>query len=347
MTEVTSNASGTQSRVAEGIFCIELGLLFFVAQDGLMKAMLGTHTVWTLIFARAVMSILILAPIVYFKGPPNRLITPLWPWHLTRAVLFTLGFTLFYSAFPFMGLAEVVAIFFAAPLITAIVAALWLKETIGPHRMAALMIGFVGVVVAMNPTSDTFQWVAIFPLICAATYAISQVMVRKIGDRETTLTIGLYTIAMSGALILPLGWGLNQIFEFGTEFQHLRWDWPGFDATTLLPLALLGTIGMIAYLLVSRAYQITSASLIAPFDYTYVPIAALMAYFLWDEVPNWSTLAGMALIVASGLYIGYREIRASNLHKEDPIVAESTFAPGNPMAPLSLGAESNEGQRDV
>ena len=74
-----------------------------------------------------------------------------------------------------------------------------------------------------------------------------------------------------------------------------------------------------------------NASLVAPFDYTYLPFAALMAYALWDEIPPANTLIGMALIVGSGLYLGYRELRAGRDTPEPAIVAEGVFVPGSPL----------------
>jgi drug/metabolite transporter (DMT)-like permease len=207
MSLLAPDSPGLPSRALHGILCVEIGTLFFVAQDAMMKSMLALYPIWTLIFARSVMSVLVLLPLVVVLGGPHRLLTPLWPLHLARAALFTTGFTLFYAAFPFMGLAEVTTIFFAAPLITALMAALWLKETIGPHRLGALVVGFAGVLIAMNPTGDAFTWIAILPLLCAVTYAASQIIARRIGDRESTLTVGLYTLGFSGLMILPMGWG--------------------------------------------------------------------------------------------------------------------------------------------
>ena len=131
-----------------------------------MKSLLGEFTVWMLILTRSVIAVLVLVPTILYLGRPHRLFSPLWPLHLARAVLFAFGFSLFYAAFPFMGLAEVTTIFFAAPLMTALLAAIFLDETIGRHRIGALVAGFAGVLVAMNPTGDAFRWVAILPLIC-------------------------------------------------------------------------------------------------------------------------------------------------------------------------------------
>lgn len=313
-----------------------LGMFLFVGQDVLMKGLLGEYPVWMLIFSRSVVAIIVLTPLVMILGAPHRLLTPLWPWHLLRAFLFASGFALFYAAFPFMNFAVVTTIFFAAPLMTALLASLFLGERIGLPRMGALLVGFAGVIIAMNPTGEAFQWVAIMPLICALTYAVSQIIVRKIGEQESTLTIGLYTIAFSGVMIGPMGWLVNQMITFGPEAAHLRSDWPMPTGDGFLWLAILGAVGMVGYLLVSRAYQIASPSVVAPFDYTYLPFATLIGYVLWDEIPEATTLIGMGLIIASGVFIGYRELIAIRTTDQPPPTAEATFAPGNPAAPLAL-----------
>lgn len=319
------------SRALAGIACVLSGMVLFVAQDAMMKTLLQTHPIWLLIFARATMSVLILLPAIALLGGPHRLRSPLWRLHLVRAFLFAFGFTLFYAAFPFMGLAEVSTIFFSAPLITGLLAAVWLRETIGPHRTGALIAGFVGVVIAMNPFGEGFRWIAVLPLICAATYAVSQILARKIGERESSLTVGLYTLAFSGLLIVPMGGIFNRFVDAGPDFPHLGWFLPATWAGDIWLLALLGITGMAAWILTTRAYQVANASLIAPFDYSYLPLAAVLAYFLWDEVPPANTLVGMGLIVASGLYLAFRELRAARRGGDTAVVAETVFAPGNPI----------------
>jgi hypothetical protein len=97
---------------------------------------------------------------------------------------------------------------------------------------------------------------------------------------------------------------------------------------------------MLGYMLLSRAYQIAHASLIAPFDYTYLPFATAMAYLLWDEVPASNTLIGMVLIVASGIYLGYREIIAARRVVEPAPTAEAVFVPGSPAGALAHLADT-------
>lgn len=330
MATLLDAAARPRSRTIAGIACIEIGMLLFVCQDGLMKSLLGEFTLWTLMLARTLVAVLVLTPLILVLGAPHRLLTPLWPLHLARASLFAFGFSMFYTAFPFMGLAALTTIFFSAPLFTALLAAVFLGETIGVHRIGCLMVGFAGVVIAMNPSAETFQWVALLPFACAMSYATSQVLARRIGERETSLTMGLYTIVFAGVLIVPLGYMVNLAFDPGPEFRHIRWDWQFPDPERIAILALLGVIGMAGYIMLSRAYQIANASLIAPFDYTYLPLATAMAWLVWGEVPSLHTVAGMALIVGSGLYLGYREVMQTRRRIDPPPTAEAVFVPGSP-----------------
>ncbi len=334
---VQAMPAGAASRTAEGITCVIIGMLFFVGQDVLMKNLLGQYSIWILFAARAIITVLVLTPVILILAGPHKLLTPFWPLHFVRAFLFVTGFTLFYAAFPFMGLAEVSTIFFSAPLFTALLAVILLGEKVGPHRVAALGLGFLGVIIAMNPASGEFKPIAVLPLLCAISYAVSQIIARQIGERESTLTMSLYTIAFGGLLVVPFGGLLDVYFGLGEKLPHLRWQWflPTWNEfQLLLPL---GLVGMAGYLFLSRAYQVANASLVAPFDYVYLPAAAVLAYVLWGEVPHQSTIVGMVLIVSSGLYFGYREVKTASLSTDAPMVAEAVFVPNNPMpstAPL-------------
>lgn len=323
-------APAQTSRAAEGVFCVLFGMWFFVGQDVLVKGLLGAQPLWMLIFARACISVVVLAPMILWLGGKHRFYTALWPIHFVRALLFTGGFAMFYAAFPFMGLAEVSTIFFSAPLFTAFLAAFFLGERMGLHRIGALIVGFIGVVVAMAPGQGSFQWVALLPLFCAVFYAASMVLTRRVGEGESSLTMSLWTIGFSGVLIWPLGWLVNALVPFGPEFHHLRFEFVVPEGSQLLWLSLLGFVGMAGYILLNRAYQVASASLIAPFDYAYLPFAAIAAWFLWGETPGMETLAGMFLIVGAGLYLGYRELRAARRAREPAPVGETVFATGVP-----------------
>jgi drug/metabolite transporter (DMT)-like permease len=320
-------------RAVEGIACICIGMFFFVGQDVIMKELLGLYALWELLIVRSVITSLVLVPTIILLGAPHRIFTPFWPLHITRALLFAVGFSCFYAAFPFMTLASVSTIFFASPLITSVFAMLFLGERVGVYRASALIIGFSGVVIALNPGGDSFQWVAILPLICAFTYAASQTVLRKIGEQETTLTTGTYTIIFAGLFILPSAYGLNEIFGLGDIAPHLRWEWQGPTSASVVQLVGLGGVGIIGYFLLCRAYQVAEAGLVAPFEYIYLPIAALIGFVFWNEVPKFQTLVGMFLITGSGLFVGYREAKSSQRLQTPAPTAEASFVPGNPVPP--------------
>jgi drug/metabolite transporter (DMT)-like permease len=328
LSTVVTTSVAPASRTAQGIAAIMLGMTLFVFQDAMMKSLLGDFSIWPLLLVRAVVCSLVMVPLILYLGPPHRILSPLWPLHVTRALLFAFGFSLFYAAFPFMTLAAVTTIFFAAPLITAVLASVFLKERIGIHRISALVLGFVGVIIAMKPGADSFQWISVLPLICAFSYATSQMLARRIGDRDTAMVAGAYTIILAGLIVLPIGWLLNLLFDIGAQAAHLRWSWDAFTLGMLPWLALLGALGMVGWTLLSRAYQIADVGAVAPFEYAYLPMAATLGYVAFDEVPAWNTLAGMALIIVSGIYIAYREI-VNARHSIMP-TAEASFAPGNP-----------------
>ena len=197
----------------------------------------------------------------------------------------------------------------------------------------------------MNPTGTAFKAVSLLPLGCALTYAVSQVLARKIGERDTSLTMGLYTIVLAGAFVLPIGYAVDLAFAPGEAFRHLRWEWQWPAADMLPTLGLMGAVGMAGYMLLSRAYQIADASLIAPFDYSYLPVAALMGYVFWGETPGWHTLTGMVLIIGSGLYLGYRELRQSRQASAPVPTGETAFVPGSPADALPYSADSRSGRR--
>ena len=298
------------SRNLQGIACVLLGMAMFVIQDVMMKALITQYPLWMLMTSRAVVGLVVLIPVIAALGGPHRLITPLWPLHLARAALLTVAFSVFYAVFPFMGLAEVSTIFFAAPLIIALMAWGFLGEQIGPHRILALVVGFAGVLVALNPTGAAFRAISLLPLLSAIGYAAAQVLARRIGDRDSPLTVGLYTVGAMIVLVPLTGAVLSAIVPDIAETRHLQWQWYLPQGAGLVQIALLGMIGVVGLILLSRAYQIANAGLVAPFDYTYLPMATAIAYLLWGEVPGLSTQIGMSMIIAGGLYLGYREMRA-------------------------------------
>ena len=332
---LTTSPTRAPSRTLTGIACVVIGMSFFAIQDALMKDYLPSYSIWFLLFLRSCMAVVVLVPLILLVGGPCMLRTQLMHIHCLRGALFAIGFAIFYMAFPFMGLAEATTIFFSAPLIIALMAVFFLGERIGPHRAGALTIGFLGVLIAINPISSfsggAFSWVALLPLLSAVLYAASQILARHVGDRESSLTVGLYTLVWSGPVVLAMGFLINQIFTFGPEFSHMTWRFPVVPAADVIALLGRCASGLVGYVLLSRAYQVAEPSKISLFDYSYLPIATTMAWVIWAEVPPLNTMIGMVLVILSGIYIGIREMRQSSDDSDPAPVSETPTAPGNPL----------------
>ena len=255
-----------------------------------MKFLLGDFPIWPLLLVRAVICSLVLVPLILYLGPPHRLLTPLWPLHVARALLFAFGFSLYYAAFPFMTLAAVTTIFFAAPLLTALFAAVFLKERIGVHRISALVLGFVGVIVAMKPGADSFQWVSMLPLICACSFATSQILARRIGDpRHRDGRWHLYDHSRR-ADRAAAGMGAERAVQYR---PHKPRTCAG--AGTLLPSVSCPGCSCWAPSAWSAGpccpglTRSPIVGAVAPFEYAYLPMAASLGYVAFDEIPALNT----------------------------------------------------------
>jgi len=214
--------------------------------------------------------------------------------HLGRSVIGLGGMVCGFSAVALLPLVDATALSFTAPLFMTGLAFLFLKERIGPHRWAAVAVGFAGVVIMVHPDPANMAGVgtllALFGALCAAGAMIA---IRQIVDTEPGPTIVFYfTLAGAalGLLSLPFGWSIPNLATLGV-------------------LILGGVVGGTGQLLLTEALRRAPVAVVAPFDYTQLVWASLIGYLVWDEPPRSATLVGAAVVAASGIYILYREMR--------------------------------------
>ena len=202
------------------------------------------------------------------------------------------------SAFYFLGLLTVAlptasAIAFAGPLIVTALSVPMLGEKVGPRRWTAVIVGFAGALLIIRPGTDVMQWGAVLVLLDALCYAVYQILSRKVGSTDpaaVSITLaGLGGLAIS-TMILPF----SPLVLPATLF-----DW--------LVFAGVGIFGLVGHYFVIKAVQWGSASLCAPMGYGELIGSTLLGYLFFAEFPDLATWIGAAVIVASGLYITYRE----------------------------------------
>ncbi|MGV3553024.1 DMT family transporter [Rhizobium sp.] len=224
------------------------------------------------------------------------------PWmNLLRGVLHAAATLLFFTAVKYMPLADVFAIYFVEPFMLTALSALFLGEKVGWRRWLAIVIGFGGAMIVIQPSFAIFGVMSLLPVACAFLFALYLFMNRAIGDDDDPLAMqtvsGLGgTIFMAAALLV--GNGLGQA-DFAVSLPD---SW--FSLGLLL---ILGGLSAYGHLLVLRAFRLAPVSILAPFQYFEIISATILGFMLFGDFPTPSKWLGVAIIVGSGLYIIWRE----------------------------------------
>lgn len=215
--------------------------------------------------------------------------------HFWRGVISTVSMTLGFLAFHLMPLADAVAISFMSPLVVTALSVPMLGERVGVHRWSAVVVGFCGVLVIVNPGVGLLNLGVGVAIAAAAIAAVATITIRQLGRQDPPLAIVFYfTLFSTLFTALPL---------------PLLWETPsGSDWVLLL---LMGTTGGVGQYFMTRAYCLAPAAVISPFNYAGLLWAALAGWLLWGDVLKPHVLVGSAIVIASGLYILYRETRKS------------------------------------
>ena len=208
-----------------------------------------------------------------------------------RGLLLILESAVFMLAFSLMPLADVHAIAAVAPLLVVALSVPILGEVVGPRRWAAVMIGFIGVLMIVRPGLVTLQPAVLVAILGAAMWGLYQVLVRLCARTDRAETTSLWT-----ALV-----GLGATTLVGPAF----WIWP--DAQGWAMLAAIALLGAFAHIALIRALGLSQPSLLQPYNYSLFVWAIVVGYLLFGDVPDGWTLAGAAVVIASGLYAWHRE----------------------------------------
>jgi len=261
--------------------------------DALAKYLGGVYAPVQILFLRALIALPVVLFLTRTLGGRRALRSAYLPIHLLRGAINTVSASCFYLGLRHLPLAENTAIAFAAPLCVTILSVWVLKEKVDTLRWVALGLGFCGVLIVVRPGSSSFQLAALYPVVTAMLYAVMMVSARAIGRGEGMLTTMFYIVVgqlVCSAVLVAWFWRVP-------EWGHLPY---------FLGIAAFSTLGLT---LITQAFRTAPAAVIAPFDYTGLIWATLLGWLFWDEVPQPLAYLGMACIVASGLYIVWRENR--------------------------------------
>jgi drug/metabolite transporter (DMT)-like permease len=255
-------------------------------------------------FFRAFFSVLLLTPMM--------LTGKVKPWkserlqgHFWRTAMGTTSMVLGFYAVSMLPLADATALAFSQPLFSVVLAALVLREQVRWRRWSATIVGFIGVLVMVRPGSGSLQPGAAVALLNALASATSILLVRRLSDSEKPLMIlTQFAIFSTILLALPAIW---------------FWKWPSAWGWTLaIGVSISATIGQYFWV---QAFAVGEMSAVAPFDYLRLPFAVFVGWMIWSEMPVIWTYVGAAIVIASALYIAYRE---SQLMRERRLAMRSS-----------------------
>ena len=286
-----SSSIEDRQNIPAGIGLMLFGVLMVSANDALAKWMAGIYAPGQMLLVRSIASALAISPFI-LRGGVRSLFVVERPWlHVFRVVFATAEVLLFYWAVSGLALADAITYYLAGPIYVTVLAAFFLNERVGWRRWSAVAVGFVGVLIALKPSSGVFNYHALIAFAGSILYALFLVFTRRL--RETPdLTLAAWQMVgtlIAGVVVAPF-------------------DWRPFAHTQDIPmLALLGVMALVAIVAVNRSLRLAPASVVVPYQYTMIVWAALFGYFVFGEVPSWNVLAGAAIIVAAGLYIFFRE----------------------------------------
>lgn len=301
-TAPVSGATMTEERANSlGAIYMLGAILAFSVMDATIKWLAVTYPVMHLVFFRNFFAFIPIGLMLAArKDRLAALRTRNWRGHALRTFLGLSAMIMFFFSFKLLPLAEVVAISFSAPLFITALSVPLLGEKVGPRRWAAVVVGFIGVLVIVRPGTDLFQPVALLPLAASVFLALSMIQVRRLTRTETNIALMTYVTA-AGALLtvgfLPFGW-----------ISPSAWDW--------LLIVGIGIVGGGAQYLLTQAFRHAPAALIAPLEYSGILWAGGFGYVLFQEIPDAWVFVGSAIVIASGLYILHRETRLSRLRQK-------------------------------
>jgi len=296
---------------SSGALILVFGLFLFSIQDMIIKHFSDHYSVLQVVYFRGLIAMALMLLFLILFNPTIPLMSQKPLLMLARGLLGFSSYTCYYLAVAAMPLAEVVAITFTMPLFVTAMSAIFLREKVGLRRWSAVFIGFLGVLIILSPSGEFNSLAVVFAFFAAITYASQTVLTRFLGSHDHPLTIGfnaifIFTIA-SGVLSLLMYSGVITVASTHPSLAFFGRDWVMLETLDLLLLVVIGTIAAIGFYCLSRAYCISEASAIAPFEFTYIIWAILFGYLFWNEVPGVTTIFGVLVLVSSSLYVWHRE----------------------------------------
>ena len=279
--------------VGKAVSWLSLGLAGGLALDLCAKQLLDTYPLVQFVFLRSLAGLALFLLLARTLGGWRTLATRRWRWHALRTVLACGSMFGFFFGLAKMPLVNALTLGFTAPLMLTALSGPLLGESVGWRRWLAVLSGFAGVLIVLRPGTGFLSFPALAVLASAFCYACLAVTARHL-HTESSYSLAVYVVAgplaISGVFLLA----------------EVSWVPPQGPAWILFALA--GACSVVAWLGIVNGYRLAAPGILAPLEYLTLVGGAIAGYFLWNEVPDAWVVAGAAVIIASGMYVVFREV---------------------------------------
>lgn len=287
-----------------GVLMIVIATFTMALQDTIVKLISSTLPLWQLFTLRSLIVLPLLFVLHRITGKDSKVGPKLVGWAILRGTLLVLMYVAFYASLPLLDLSIVAAAYYTGPLLITLFSALLIGERVGTKRLFAVGVGFFGVLVVLQPGTESFSWPMLIPIASAIFYAFSAILTRSKCRQESPLALSLvlnYCFIVFGVVmtIYLLLW--QPSVEQQAVYPFLLGDWVPLDRESVVLLSILAAANIAIHIALAHAYQSAPSTIVATFDYSYLLFAAAWAYLLLNEVPGVTTLVGMAMVVTAGI----------------------------------------------
>ncbi len=282
-----SHTKSSSSHNGWAILVMCAGVLALVVNDAIAKGLVARFDPFQILLARSLIALPVVAGLVIWTGGAKALRSAKVSVHVLRALLAVAATYLFIRSLADLPLAEATSIIFAAPIFVAALSMPLLKQHVGLQRGLAVVVGFAGVLIVLQPGAETLQTASLLALAAAVVNALVMMSARWIDERDSFWTMTFYMTLFS---------------SLACAFT-LTGEWPPFarsDVGLFIGMAVAGTLGIA---LISHAFRISDAAVVAPFDYTALIWATALGWIFWGAIPGLAVYIGALVIISSGIYL--------------------------------------------
>lgn len=285
-----------QNENIRGAIYMCLSMVGFVFNDAVIKYASTDIGIYQSIFVRGCFAVIIISAACFYSGAfksiPGKLDHKFIFWRTLAEIFATVSFL---TALFYLPIANITAILQALPLTVTLAASWFLGEKIGWRRGIAILIGFFGVLLIIQPGTDEFNIYSILGVVCVVFVTLRDLVVRKFSTNISTL----YVAFITAAAIALVGGFLTFVYE----------GWTPMKLNEIILLFIASSLIFVGYFFAISAMRAGQVSFVSPFRYTIMIWAIILGYFIWGDIPNNLTLIGISIVIGMGIFTFWREAR--------------------------------------